>query len=70
MLIATGGINASNASLFFEAGADAIGVGSALIPAEIRQDLIQECAETVRKLFAASPSGALKPPPEERLKTR
>jgi len=58
VLIATGGINASNASLFFEAGADAIGVDSALIPSEIRQDLLQECAETARKLLAASRPGA------------
>jgi 2-dehydro-3-deoxyphosphogluconate aldolase/(4S)-4-hydroxy-2-oxoglutarate aldolase len=53
-LIATGGINVSNASLYFDAGADAIGVGSALIPSENRQNLIQECAETARRLLAAS----------------
>ena len=33
-LIATGGIGVSNASLYFQVGADAIGVGSALIPSE------------------------------------
>jgi 2-dehydro-3-deoxyphosphogluconate aldolase/(4S)-4-hydroxy-2-oxoglutarate aldolase len=53
-LIATGGINVSNASLYFEAGADAIGVGSALIPRENRPDLFQECAEAARKLLAVS----------------
>jgi 2-dehydro-3-deoxyphosphogluconate aldolase/(4S)-4-hydroxy-2-oxoglutarate aldolase len=53
-LVATGGINASNAPFYFQAGADAIGVGSALIPSENRQDLIQECIETARKLLAAS----------------
>jgi 2-dehydro-3-deoxyphosphogluconate aldolase / (4S)-4-hydroxy-2-oxoglutarate aldolase len=53
-LIATGGINVSNASLYFHAGADAIGVGSALIPSENRQDLLQGCVETARKLLAAS----------------
>jgi 2-dehydro-3-deoxyphosphogluconate aldolase/(4S)-4-hydroxy-2-oxoglutarate aldolase len=53
-LIATGGINASNAPLYFQAGVDAIGVGSALIPSENRQDLILECAETARRLLAAS----------------
>jgi 2-dehydro-3-deoxyphosphogluconate aldolase / (4S)-4-hydroxy-2-oxoglutarate aldolase len=53
-LIATGGINVSNAQLFLQAGADAIGVGSALVPAENRPDLIEECAETARKLLAAT----------------
>jgi 2-dehydro-3-deoxyphosphogluconate aldolase/(4S)-4-hydroxy-2-oxoglutarate aldolase len=53
-LIATGGINVSNAHLFFRAGVDAIGVGSALVPNENRQDLAQEYVETARKLLAAS----------------
>jgi thiamine monophosphate synthase len=52
-LIATGGIGVSNASLYFQVGADAIGVGSALIPSENRDDLIQQCAETARKLLAS-----------------
>jgi 2-dehydro-3-deoxyphosphogluconate aldolase/(4S)-4-hydroxy-2-oxoglutarate aldolase len=52
-LIATGGISVSNASLYFQAGADAIGVGSALVPSEIRDDLVQQCAETARKLLAS-----------------
>ncbi|HWY93041.1 MAG TPA: bifunctional 4-hydroxy-2-oxoglutarate aldolase/2-dehydro-3-deoxy-phosphogluconate aldolase [Chthoniobacterales bacterium] len=53
-LIATGGINVSNAPLFFQAGADAIGAGSALVPGENRQDLIRKCAQTARKLLAVS----------------
>src|SRR4029077_15183577 len=39
-LIATGCINIANASLYFQAGADAIGAGSAIIPSENRQELI------------------------------
>jgi 2-dehydro-3-deoxyphosphogluconate aldolase / (4S)-4-hydroxy-2-oxoglutarate aldolase len=53
-LIAIGGINVANASLYFQAGADAIGAASAIIPSENRQELIQECAETARKLLAVS----------------
>jgi 2-dehydro-3-deoxyphosphogluconate aldolase / (4S)-4-hydroxy-2-oxoglutarate aldolase len=53
-LIATRGINVSNAPLFFQAGEDAIGAGSAPVPSENRRDLIQECAETARKLSALS----------------
>jgi 2-dehydro-3-deoxyphosphogluconate aldolase/(4S)-4-hydroxy-2-oxoglutarate aldolase len=52
-LIATGGISVSNASLYFQAGADAIGVGNALVPSENRDDLVQQCVETARKLLAS-----------------
>ena len=53
-LLATGGIGTSNAALFFEAGATAIGVGSALIPKDNRQESFQACAETARELLAAA----------------
>ena len=52
-LLATGGIGTSNAALFFEAGATAIGVGSALIPKDNQQESFQACAEAARKLLAA-----------------
>jgi len=51
-LIATGGINVSNAASFFDAGADAIGVGSALVPTEDRPDHLLECAESAKRLLA------------------
>jgi 2-dehydro-3-deoxyphosphogluconate aldolase/(4S)-4-hydroxy-2-oxoglutarate aldolase len=53
-LIATGGVNVSNARLYFQAGADAIGAGSALIPSENRPDLVQQCAEAAKELLALS----------------
>jgi 2-dehydro-3-deoxyphosphogluconate aldolase/(4S)-4-hydroxy-2-oxoglutarate aldolase len=52
--LATGGIGTSNAALFFEAGATAIGVGSALMPKDNQQESFQACAESARKLLAAA----------------
>ncbi len=52
-LLATGGIGVSNAALFFEAGATAIGVGSALVPRDNEQESFQACAEAAKKLLAA-----------------
>ena len=54
MLVATGGVGISNASLFFEVGANAIGVGSALIPKDNQEESIQACAEAARRLLAAA----------------
>jgi 2-dehydro-3-deoxyphosphogluconate aldolase/(4S)-4-hydroxy-2-oxoglutarate aldolase len=53
-LLATGGIGTSNAALFFEAGATAIGVGSALIPKDNQQESFQACAEAARELLAVA----------------
>src|ERR1700758_2822974 len=50
-LLATGGIGTSNAALFFEAGATAIGVGSALIPKDNEQESFQASAEAARELL-------------------
>jgi 2-dehydro-3-deoxyphosphogluconate aldolase / (4S)-4-hydroxy-2-oxoglutarate aldolase len=52
-LLATGGIGVSNAALFFEAGATAIGVGSALVPMDNRQESFVACAEAAKNLLAA-----------------
>ncbi len=52
--LATGGIGTSNAALFFEAGATAIGVGGALVPKDNQQESFQACAEMARKLLAAA----------------
>ena len=53
-LLATGGIGTSNAALFFEAGAAAIGVGSALIPKDNQPESFQACADAARSLLAAA----------------
>ena len=53
-LLATGGIGVSNAALFFEAGATAIGVGSALVPKDNQQESFQACAEAAKNLLAAA----------------
>jgi len=52
--LATGGVGISNASLFFEAGATAIGVGSALVPKDNRLESFQACGEMARELLAAA----------------
>jgi 2-dehydro-3-deoxyphosphogluconate aldolase/(4S)-4-hydroxy-2-oxoglutarate aldolase len=52
--LATGGVGISNAALFFEAGATAIGVGSALVPKDNQPESFQACAEMARKLLAAA----------------
>jgi 2-dehydro-3-deoxyphosphogluconate aldolase/(4S)-4-hydroxy-2-oxoglutarate aldolase len=52
--LATGGVGISNASLFFEAGATAIGVGSALVPKDNRSESFQACGEMARELLAAA----------------
>jgi 2-dehydro-3-deoxyphosphogluconate aldolase/(4S)-4-hydroxy-2-oxoglutarate aldolase len=54
-ILATGGIGLSNAALFFEAGATAIGVGSALGPKDNQPESFQACAEVARKLLLAAP---------------
>jgi 2-dehydro-3-deoxyphosphogluconate aldolase / (4S)-4-hydroxy-2-oxoglutarate aldolase len=53
-LVATGGVGISNAALFFEAGANAIGVASALIPKDSQEESMQACAEAARRLLAAA----------------
>jgi 2-dehydro-3-deoxyphosphogluconate aldolase/(4S)-4-hydroxy-2-oxoglutarate aldolase len=47
--MATGGVNLENASEYIKAGADALGIGSALMPKE--ESEFDRCAEVAQRLL-------------------
>ncbi|MBV9672746.1 MAG: bifunctional 4-hydroxy-2-oxoglutarate aldolase/2-dehydro-3-deoxy-phosphogluconate aldolase [Verrucomicrobia bacterium] len=51
-LMATGGISVENASSFFRAGANFLGVGGALIPKTGEPAALEACAKAARRLLS------------------